>query len=253
MKYRKYGCHSSPKEYQLIKQHVPLCPTGEQLSVLDVGCGDFTIIKQVFEELGYRYIGIDYDPEASAVRCDAHYLPFKNNVFSVIFSGESLEHFHSPWLVVSEIGRVTKEGALFIGYVPQLYPFHGDSYFNYTFMGIQRMLELGNFESDEIKLGYTVGESLLSAYIAPYGIPRLLLLVAKMTFYIAMRARKWVALLYLQKNTGKLSAPTQQKIRFSLKNGEKIFAGGLIFLAHKNSQMKKRWQTTWVFNKEVKN
>lgn len=241
MKYRKYSRHSSPKEYQLIKQYVPPCPSGEQLSVLDVGCGDFCIIQQVFEELGYRYIGIDYDPEVSSLRCDAHHLPFNNSVFSVIFSGETLEHFHSPWLAVSEIGRVAKEDALFIGHVPQLYPFHGDSFFNYTFMGIQRMLELGNFESDEIKLGYTVGESLLTAYIAPYGLPRFLQLVAKMIYKTAMVLRKGVAYLYLRIYANKLSASTQQKIAFSLEKGDTIFAGGLIFVAHKNSQMNKRW------------
>jgi SAM-dependent methyltransferase len=206
-----------------------------------VGCGDFNAIQQVFEELGYRYIGIDYDPEVSALRCDAHLLPFKNEVFSVIYSGETLEHFHSPWLAISEIERVAKEGALFIGHVPQLYPFHGESYFNYTFMGIQRILELGNFESDEIKLGYTVGESLLTAYISPFRLPRIMQSAMKLIFNTAMVLRKWVVRIYLAMVGDKLSESTRQKIAFSLEKGDTIFAGGLIFIAHKNSQMKKRW------------
>ena len=241
MRYSKHTGHSSPKEFQWIKQYVYPCLEGEKLSVLDVGCGEFGVIQHVFEELGYRYIGIDYDPEVFALRCDAHFLPFKNEVFSVIYSGETLEHFHTPWLVVSEIGRVAKEDALFIGHVPQLYPFHGDSYFNYTFMGIQRILELGNFESNEIKLGYTVGESLLTAYISPYRLPRLLQSVLKIVFRTAMAFRKWVARIYLSMVADKLSASTRQKISFSLEKGDIIFAGGLIFIAHKNNRMKKRW------------
>lgn len=82
---------------------------------MDVGCGD----RPKGDVNCDKYIGYspDFfgDPSHSLItkkipnfiRCDAHYLPFKDSCFQTIVSSHMLEHSTNPYLILKEFYRVT--------------------------------------------------------------------------------------------------------------------------------------------------
>lgn len=126
-----------------IKDYIPKI-SGVQ-RVLLLGCGDGEDVK-IFKELGFETLAFDVNrSDYTDLLADAHFLPFKNESFDLVFSMQVLEHVHSPWLVVQEVFRVTKKGGLFVGSVAFLKPFH-NSYFHITHLGITSLLENCGFE-----------------------------------------------------------------------------------------------------------
>ncbi len=109
---------------------------------LDVG-GGRGILYDIVREKGYDYVNIDLNPlnrEGYPVKGDCHYLPFRDESFSLIISKDTLEHFRLPQKVVDEIQRVLIINGYFILWVPFLHPFHGNDYFRYTPLGIKYLL-----------------------------------------------------------------------------------------------------------------
>lgn len=97
--------------------------------VLDLGCGEAYILKQV----NGRRVGVDLSSEAlslaknrlkewgvegSLVMSDMHFLPFKRGCFDKVICSEVLEHIASPKRAVSEALRVLKMGGSIIFTVP---------------------------------------------------------------------------------------------------------------------------------------
>jgi len=69
------------------------------MKVLDVGCN------------GHKRgdIGIDLHRNNHVdVIADAHYLPFRNNVFDIVTSQHLVEHLHTPERAIKEMLRVSK-------------------------------------------------------------------------------------------------------------------------------------------------
>jgi SAM-dependent methyltransferase len=102
-------------------------------TVLDLGCG--TGKRESFEYLGLQYVGIDTPGHQSDIAGDAHFLPFKDAQFDVVFSYAVLEHLYNPFVALNEVRRVLKPSGLFIGMVAQGEPFH-DSFFHHTAWGL---------------------------------------------------------------------------------------------------------------------
>lgn len=93
--------------------------------------------------LGYKYVNLDihlFDNGEPSIVGSAHKLPFKDEVFDLVVSKDSLEHFLDPWMAVKEVYRVLKPGGLFIIWVPFMHPFHGDDTYRYTPLGLQHLL-----------------------------------------------------------------------------------------------------------------
>lgn len=107
--------------------------------VLDLGCGPRDQFVP-FNQMGFRYVGIDYDGTGADLLADGHALPFTDHSFDVVFSFAVLEHLHAPIRALAEISRVLRPGGIFVGTVSQGEPFHA-SYFHFTPWGLIAILD----------------------------------------------------------------------------------------------------------------
>ncbi len=74
------------------------------------------------------------------VVADAHQLPFRDGALNTVFMNAVLEHLHHPHKALYEIHRVLKNCGLLYGWVAFLEPYH-DSYFHFSFRGLETILE----------------------------------------------------------------------------------------------------------------
>jgi len=88
--------------------------------VLDAGCGRGLVANYCFKRDAY-YIGCDFvksfqgDPHIPFLLADGQRLPFKNEVFDVIFCIDAFEHFPSQKKAAKEFKRVLKKnGTVFL-------------------------------------------------------------------------------------------------------------------------------------------
>jgi SAM-dependent methyltransferase len=95
----------------------------QQLRILDVGSMNVLetgTYKQHFNNPNWEYVGCDLEagPNVDVVLNDPYILPFENESFDVVISGQTFEHVEFFWLSAKEISRVTKSGGLFCIVVP---------------------------------------------------------------------------------------------------------------------------------------
>lgn len=88
----------------------------EKELTLDVGCGhkahgDVNIDLYPVDMPTQRADGwkLELKKNKNFIRADAHFLPFKNEVFKTVYAEHLLEHCKHPFTVVEEFERVSKE------------------------------------------------------------------------------------------------------------------------------------------------
>lgn len=82
----------------------------ERMKILDIGCGE----GKKYKSPGNNVIGIDKmsTPGVDVVHDIEKGLPFKDNEFDYVYTSHTLEHISNLDLVMKEIWRVAKPGAL---------------------------------------------------------------------------------------------------------------------------------------------
>lgn len=116
-------------------------------TVLDVGGGP-GYFADAFRAAGAYYIGLDPDvgelsargtPEPGMLRASGTALPAATGSVDVTYSSNVLEHVGEPWLMLSEMLRVTKPGGtVFMSFTPWYAPWGGHETAPWHYLGGMR-------------------------------------------------------------------------------------------------------------------
>lgn len=136
-------------------------PAGSQ--ILEIGCGGGQM-RSFVDSRKLTYVGVDISKQRVSeelqkhggpdLLCDAHFLPFAAESFDVVYSAAVTEHLACPQLVAQQIRRVLKPGGYYLGNVSFLEPWHDQSYFHMSPLGVYELLRQADFEIDHIWPGY---------------------------------------------------------------------------------------------------
>lgn len=95
----------------------------EGTKVLEIGCGGGQS-RPWFQQRGMQYVGTDISKTrvweelrrfgGADLLCDAHFLPFADESFDVVYSAAVFEHLACPVRAVQEVRRVLKPGGLML-------------------------------------------------------------------------------------------------------------------------------------------
>lgn len=114
--------------------------------VLDVGAGEFTRYKHLFE--ANEYIRMDVVPsEATDIVGSAEDMPFAENMFDAVVCTQVFEHLQNPDKAASEIRRVLKPGGYCLLTVPQTNELHEEpnDFYRYTNFGLTALFTRQGF------------------------------------------------------------------------------------------------------------
>ncbi|MBV9916430.1 MAG: class I SAM-dependent methyltransferase [Solirubrobacterales bacterium] len=132
--------------------------------VLDLGCGAGGSVELFrAHDPDVDWIGLDIpgSREAGARRrTDARFatfdgvsIPFADESFDLVYCKQVLEHVRHPAPLLRDVRRVLAGGGYFAGSTSQLEPFHSLSLWNYTPVGLARLLEDAGLSLLEIRPG----------------------------------------------------------------------------------------------------
>ena len=91
---------------------LPFLKFRSHLRVLDIGCGNGTLLNRLKEHYNIEPVGIDIvafkNYKHSFVKADAQHLPFKDCSFDIVYGLGSIEHCESTQQALNESFRILK-------------------------------------------------------------------------------------------------------------------------------------------------
>ncbi|MCB9357077.1 MAG: class I SAM-dependent methyltransferase [Calditrichaeota bacterium] len=128
--------------------------------VLSYGSGDGGD-RAMLEAMGYDLVCFDiYPGPYTDIVCDGHELPFADEQFDLVVSTAVFEHLYNPFQAAREIARVLKPGGALIGSAAFLEPYHANSYFHMSHLGLTEIFSRAGLQKIEIHPGWSFVESL---------------------------------------------------------------------------------------------
>jgi len=132
--------------------------------VADLGCGPGDSVDAFrLADPDVRWVGVDLpaSPEvATRTRTDAEFrtfdgvaIPFEDASLDLIFCKQVLEHVERPGPLLADVGRVLRPGGVLVGSTSQLEPYHSLSQWNYTPVGLTRLIEAAGMHVEELRPG----------------------------------------------------------------------------------------------------
>jgi SAM-dependent methyltransferase len=229
--------YTRPQVTQKYTGHIPdhwgqdliaVLPRGKPGAVcLDFGCGDGRS-KALVEAHGYRWVGLDIEGEDAAVIGDGHYLPFPTANFDLIISNAVFEHLYDPFQAAREISRVLKPGGTLLGDAAFLEPFHSNSYFHMTHLGVSEVLKQAGLDVLRLWPTWHVFEAQnRTLFPLPFGTDILQSLTRGVAWMVMAARAAGLRLVWQRKGYG--AAEIQQRLACDRLK----FAGSVAFLARR--------------------
>lgn len=139
-------------------------PTLGPWRVLDLGCGaggSVDVFRARDPNVEWTGIDVPGSPEARGrTRRDARFatfdgvsLPFEDGAFELVYCKQVLEHVRNPEPLLAEVRRVLVDGGWFAGSTSQLEPYHSLSLWNYTPLGLVKLLDRSGLRPVELRPG----------------------------------------------------------------------------------------------------
>ena len=171
------------------KQFCNLIPDGKGV-FLDYACGGGN--RKWVESKGYDYIGLDYSLDHGVdFLANGLNIPLENNSVTICTSSFVMEHIPDPWKACNEIFRVLEPGGLYIGSTAFLYPFHSQSYYSMTHLGVKHMLEKSGFIVERLTSWKASGLEAIACYLVRGRILKYLVsFISRLLFNLCMIFRK---------------------------------------------------------------
>jgi len=115
------------KKNHLLEKVIQILQNEKRGKVLDLGCGDGDYAKRL-KDLGFEVIAGDidlkrfrYKNEIEFKHCDiTKEMPFPDKTFDYVLLMEVVEHLRNPYIVLSEINRIIKDGGCLIASTPNI-------------------------------------------------------------------------------------------------------------------------------------
>lgn len=123
-----------------------------------------------------------------------------------------------------EVSRVLKQGGYFLGLIAFIQPWHGDSYYHFSHLGVKQMLDEIKFKIIDIKPGDINGVSYLIQCLFPKPIG----FIGNILFWGRKKLTPLIIkIIYLKNQKTK-----EKKLKF-LKKDNIRFAASIIYLSQK--------------------
>jgi len=135
----RHGCRMTPDLFT----HVPNLPPGGGL-LIDLGAGE-QVYRTLLSSTGFDYVSVDMDGQVD-ILADAHRLPFASSSADVVVAISLLEHVYDPFVAMREVARVLRPGGTVLGSVALTEPFHMNSYFHHSHLGVAQVIEAAGLE-----------------------------------------------------------------------------------------------------------